>query len=224
MVDFRQVERVTHLFARPPFDVAQRDHGPLARGQRLDRASRSPPASRRRSACPRGAPAAATPNRPDGADGRRRGSDPASTAASGTRAGSCSAENGMLLPSRCARVFAVLTRMRNTHVLSDDLPSNRSRAPRTRSHVSWTTSSATARDGVKMRATRSMAECHSRTTALKAASSPARSAATSCSSGSDHSGERTTVRDENQRRRGPKGRVLGAPAVAVTPAVSHRRP
>ena len=34
--------------------------------------------------------------------------------------------------------------------------------------------------------------------------------------GERHSGERTTVAGENQRRRGPKGRVLGAPAAAVT--------
>jgi len=39
-----------------------------------------------------------------------------------------------------------------------------------------------------------------------------------------HSGERTTLPRRNQRRRGPKGRVLGAPAAAVTPAIGHRRP
>jgi hypothetical protein len=39
-----------------------------------------------------------------------------------------------------------------------------------------------------------------------------------------HSAERTTRPQTNQRRRGPKGRVLGTPAAAVTPAVGQRRP
>ena len=84
----------------------------------------------------------------------------------------------MTRPSRCARVFAVLTRMRKTHVFSDDRPSNRSSAPRTRSQVSCTTSSASARVGTKICATCSSDECHSRTIRRNVSSSPARRAAT----------------------------------------------
>ena len=49
----------------------------------------------------------------------------ASTAASGTRPGSCRAENGSVRPSRTARVLAMLVRIRKIHVLSDERPSKR---------------------------------------------------------------------------------------------------
>jgi RNA polymerase sigma-70 factor (ECF subfamily) len=58
-----------------------------------------------------------------------------------------SAESGIERPSRTARVLAVLVRIRNSHVFRDERPSNRSTPVRTASHVSWTTSSATALDG-----------------------------------------------------------------------------
>ena len=122
-----------------------------------------------------------------------------------------------------ARVFAVLTRMRKTQVLSDDLPSKRSSAPSTRSQVSWTTSSATARVGVKMRATRSRPACHSRTTVAKASSSPARRAVTSSSSGSvtrrtyhRHGGEPAAA--------GAQGESIGRSRRRGDAGVSDRRP
>ena len=55
------------------------------------------------------------------------------------------AENGIVRPSRSARVFAVLVRIRKIQVLSDDRPSKRSMPLSTPTHVSWITSSATAR-------------------------------------------------------------------------------
>src|SRR5207237_1133391 len=58
---------------------------------------------------------------------------------------SSSEENGTERPSRCARVLAVLVRIRKIQVFSDDRPSNRLIPFRTPSQVSWTTSSATAR-------------------------------------------------------------------------------
>jgi glucose dehydrogenase-like enzyme len=67
------------------------------------------------------------------------------TAGSGTRPGFCRAESGIVLPSRPARVFAVLARIRKIQVLSDERPSKRSRPFSTATHVSWTTSSVTAR-------------------------------------------------------------------------------
>ena len=53
-------------------------------------------------------------------------------------------DNGTVRRSRSALVFAVLTRMRKIQVLSDDRPSNAWIPRITPSHVSWTTSSATA--------------------------------------------------------------------------------
>ena len=138
--------------------------------------------SPRRAAVPPAARAAATTSdrdsarRPPAGTGprrlppRARGPDPASD------------ENGTTRPSRCARVFAVLTRIRKTQVLSEERPSKRSSALSTRSHVSPTTSSAIARDGTKICATRSIDAFHSRTTCRKAASSPARREATSWAS------------------------------------------
>jgi hypothetical protein len=46
--------------------------------------------------------------------------------------------------------------MRKSHVFSDDRPSKRSSPRSTPSHVSWTTSSATAWLGTYIRATRSI--------------------------------------------------------------------
>ena len=58
-----------------------------------------------------------------------------------------SAEKGTLRPSRTPRVLARFVRMVNSHVLSEDRPSKRSIPWSTPSHVSCTTSSATARLG-----------------------------------------------------------------------------
>ena len=83
--------------------------------------------------------------------------------------------------------FALRTRLRGvdkdakTPRLQRRAPSNRWSAPSTRSQVSCTTSSATARLGVKIRATRSREKCRSRTSS-RTSPRPARSAATSSSS------------------------------------------
>ena len=78
---------------------------------------------------------------------------------SGSTAGESSSrpasdENGTDRASRRARVRAWLARMRKIQVRSDERPSNRGRLLRTPIHVSWTTSSATARVRTYMSATR----------------------------------------------------------------------
>ena len=162
LIDLAEVESVTNLVGAPPFDVAQRDHRPLARRQRIDRLRDHVARLGGEQALLRQFAAAATTSCLGNRSWSSARNRSASTAASGMRAGSWSAENGITRPSRWARVFAVLTRMRKTHVFSEERPSNRSSAPSTRSHVSCTTSSATARDGTKICATRSSDECHSR--------------------------------------------------------------
>ena len=135
----------------------------------------------------------------------------------------------MTRPSRCARVFAVLTRMRKTHVFSDERPSNRSSAPSTRSQVSCTTSSASARVGTKICATCSSDECHSRTIRRNVSSSPARRAATrSASVGSTRRTYRKAHRGDDEwavtgSNRRPPGCKPGAlPAELTAPAIVDR--
>ena len=100
----------------------------LRRGQRVDRRRDHARASRRRAAAPPAAREAAptrrrdSARRPRGGNGRDRPRPP------GCSPGLLSAENGRTRPSRCARVFAVLTRIRKTHVFSDERPSKRSSA------------------------------------------------------------------------------------------------
>ena len=68
------------------------------------------------------------------------------TAASGPPTSSAATPaNGTVRPSRTARVFAWLMRMRKIQVLSDERPSNAQRPWITPTQVSCTTSSATAR-------------------------------------------------------------------------------
>ena len=54
---------------------------------------------------------------------------------------------------RASRVFARLLRMAKIHVFSEDRPANSSSPSSTTSHVSWTTSSATAASRTWARAT-----------------------------------------------------------------------
>ena len=117
----------------------------------------------------------------------------------------------MLRPSRCARVFAVLTRIRNTQVLSDDRPSKRSSAPSTRSHVSWTTSSATARDGredLRDAEERGVPLAHDGAEGLLVAGSER---GDELVVGERHSGERTTVRARTSGGGGPRGEFWARP-------------
>ena len=178
LIDLGEVESVTNLVGAPALDVAQRDDGPLVRAAARRSPGRSRRASRTRSAGPPAAPAAATTSRPGDARDRPRRSGRHRRRPRAPGQGRGATRTGSTRPSRCARVFAVLTRMRKTHVFNDERPSNRSRAPSTRSQVSCTTSSASARVGTKICATCSSDECHSRTIRRNVSSSPARSAAT----------------------------------------------
>ncbi len=58
--------------------------------------------------------------------------------------------------SRVPVVLARLTRMRNSHVRTEERPSNRLMPRSTPTQASWTTSSATARLGTSEQASRSM--------------------------------------------------------------------
>lgn len=86
-------------------------------------------------------------------------------------------------PSRIARRFAVLTRMRYTHVLRDDLASNDPMLWITASHVSCTTSSAEAGDETMDRATRVMPPDQASSISANAAESWSRNRASHGSSG-----------------------------------------
>ena len=74
------------------------------------------------------------------------GSSPAST----------SDDIGTVRDSRTLRDLAVFVRIRNSQVLKDERLSNLSMPSRTPTHVSWTTSSATARVWTNSIATRSI--------------------------------------------------------------------
>ena len=80
---------------------------------------------------------------------------PAALNRSGGTAGSSMRSVGVSRRSRTPAVRARLTTMRNSHVFSDDRPSNRSMPRTTPSQVSCTTSSATARLGTNVDASRS---------------------------------------------------------------------
>jgi hypothetical protein len=106
----------------------------------------------------------------------------------------------MLRTSLRARVIAVLTRMRNTQVFSDDRPWKRSIPSITASQVSDTTSSAIARVGTRLAAIRSIDGPHASSSAANAASSPRRSAATTAASSSRSIGVAATRRRYPTRR------------------------
>jgi hypothetical protein len=76
----------------------------------------------------------------------------------------------------------MFVRMRKIHVRNDERPWKLSSPFRTPSHVSWTTSSATAAVETYIRATRSIEGCKRSTSIMNAASSPARSSCTSAMS------------------------------------------
>ena len=86
--------------------------------------------------------------------------------------------------SRSAVECARLSRIRNSQVLNDDRPSNRSTPRTTAIQVSWHTSSATARLPTVAVANRSSRGWYRRTSSTKAASSPARTRSTSPTSSS----------------------------------------
>jgi len=67
------------------------------------------------------------------------------TAASPTSASASTRANGTVRPSRAARVFVRLMRMRKIQVFSDERRSNAQMPCITPSQVPWTTSSAMAR-------------------------------------------------------------------------------
>jgi hypothetical protein len=85
----------------------------------------------------------------------RIGPGPAASNRAGSTTGSGSA-TGTLRCSRVPVVRARLTKIRNSHVLSDDRPSNPSSPRSAASQVSCTTSSATARLGTNEAASRSI--------------------------------------------------------------------
>ncbi len=108
-----------------------------------------------------------------------------STAGSDSGSGAHREEKGIDRLSRCPRVLAVFTRIRKIQVRSDDRPWNPSRPFRTPSQASCTTSSAMARVGTYILASRSIAGPYRSTSIMNATSFPARRAWTSCRSSGD---------------------------------------
>lgn len=133
-----------------------------------------------------------------------------STARSSPAISDDSAENGTVRPSRSARVFALLVRMRNIQVLSEDRPSNRLMPRNTPSHASWATSSATVRSVTKMPASRIMPAWYCSTSVMNADSSPRRSAAMSIISSSVAVGSAAPVLSESYSGVTIGGSSLGA--------------
>jgi hypothetical protein len=136
-----------HLFGAPALDVAQADDRPLSCRQLLDRRRDQLPGLRRQQALLRRLPG-----------GRRRRPVPrpalmvGAKEALGVHRGlpfgglaRCQARNGTERRSRDARVLATLVGIRKIQVFSEERPSKRSNPRSTPSHVSCTTSSATAR-------------------------------------------------------------------------------
>lgn len=93
--------------------------------------------------CQRRGGAAQPPGQRSWSAGRKRSASGPSPAASR----SASELSGTVRRSRCPRAIARFMAIRNSHVFSDERPSKRSMPWSTPSHVSCTTSSATARHG-----------------------------------------------------------------------------
>ena len=178
LIGLGKAENVARLLGGQALHVAQRDHGALVLGQRRDRLlDRAPRLAGEQPllghASRRGRPVA-IPREPVGVD---RGVAPRRRRRRTTRTA------GSAAPAR-PLVFALLVRIRNSHVFRDERPSKRSRPVRTASHVSATTSSAIARDGTYICATRRSEGPYLSTSAAKAGSSPARSGSRSAASSS----------------------------------------
>ena len=150
LVALADAERLGDLGAVEAGDVAQQDHRALLLGQRVDDLGEAAAQLLREQ----------LRLRLDVELGRRR-----RPAAVGVERGRvhgrallvldvASDENGTWRASRTARVRARLTRMRKIHVFKDERSSKRSSPLSTASHVSWTTSSASASVRTNVRASR----------------------------------------------------------------------
>ena len=185
LVGLAEPQGVARLRGRPAADVAQGDHLALADGELGDRLQQDP-------ARLLGAEALLGRGPLGGRAGPRAGVGIAESTGSGrgpprARRRPSSRrrkrkENGSTRRSRRPRVRAMLSRMLAIQVRSDDRPSKRSIPFRTASQVSCTTSSAIARLGTCIRASRIRNGPCSSTSVLNASSSPRRRPASSVSS------------------------------------------
>jgi len=125
------LQHAAHLLAAQALDIAQRDDLPLAVRQVID-GRPEPPGQLRRVQ-----PAVGL------LDPALRRGRPVSSNRDGSTAGSGS-PTGTLRRSRAPVVLARFTRIRSSQVRNEERPSNPPSPRSTPSHVSWTTSSATA--------------------------------------------------------------------------------